>query len=145
MGPRGRVTLPRRGGEEEAEEGEEQVGGSEMSKEEGGPDPAAAGGEDAARIHPGGSQVGVQPGLLGKCPRCETDLHNIGASSAGESGTRDPAEHSAASHPRRGNGGRSTGDGDNDVETGSSPKTKTTLKPSRRQRFRQPQQSQHSD
>merc|ERR1712158_271698 len=39
--------------------------------------------------------------------------------------------------------------GDDDSETrassSSSPKTKTPLKPTRRQRFKQPQQSQHSD
>merc|ERR1712038_311847 len=166
QGSGGGVTLPRRGGEEEVEEREEQVGGSEMPKEESGPDgdlagrsehvgeqeegvagadPAAAGGEDTTRIHPRGSQVGLQQSLLGECPRCETN-HN-GATSAGESRTRDPAEHGAPPHPRRGHGGGATGDGDDDSETRSStsPKTKTPLKPSRGQRFKQPEQSQHSD
>merc|ERR1712088_355599 len=154
---------------EEVEEREEQVGGSEMQKEESGPDgdvagrgehvgeqeegaagadPAAAGGEDTARVHPRGSQVGLQQSFLGECPRCETN-HNNGASSAGESRTRDPPEHSAPPHPRRGNGGGATGDGDDDSETrassSSSPKTKTPLKPPRRQRLKQPQQSQHSN
>merc|ERR1712038_2050348 len=171
QGSGGGVTLPRRGGEEEVEEREEQVGGSEMPKEESGPDgdlagrsehvgeqeegaagadPAAAGGEDTARIHPRGSQVGLQQSLLGECPRCETN-HNNGASSACESRTRGPPEHSAPPHPCRGNGGGATGDGDDDSETrassssSSSPKTKTPLKPPRRQRLKQPQQSQHSN
>ena len=156
-------------GEEEDEEGEEQVGGREMQEEESGPDgllagrgehvgeqeeglagadPAAAGGEDPACVHPRGSQVGVQQSLLGECPRCETN-HN-GASSAGESRTRDPAEHGAPPHPRRGDGGGATSDGDNDdgetrSSSCSSPETKTPLKPSRGQRFKQSQQSQHSD
>merc|ERR1719193_1265241 len=85
QGPGGRVTLPGGGGEEEDEEGEEQVGRSEMQKEASRPDgdvagrgehvgeqeegtaganPAAAGGEDAAGVHLGGSQVGVQQGFL---------------------------------------------------------------------------------
>ena len=50
-----------------------------------GANPAAAGGEDAAGVHLGGSQVGVQQGFLGIGPRCETDHER--ASSAGESRT----------------------------------------------------------
>merc|ERR1711902_271600 len=72
-----------------------------------GADPAAAGGEDTARVHPRGSQVGLQQSLLGECPRCETN-HNNGASSACESRTRGPPEHSAPPHPCRGNGGAAT-------------------------------------
>merc|ERR1712203_2706 len=37
-----------------------------------------------------------------------------------------------------------TGDGDDDSPTGSSPKTETSLQPPRWQRFKQPQQPQHS-
>merc|ERR1712192_384914 len=56
-----------------------------------------------------------------------------------------PSEHSETSHPCRGNGGQqSTGDGDNDSPTRSKPKTKTSVQPSRWQRFKQPEQPQHS-
>merc|ERR1712192_351642 len=151
---------------EEDEEGEEQACSGTMQEEEGGPDgdvarrgqpvgeqeegaagadPAAAGGEDPVGVHPGGSQVCVQSGFLGIClePRCET-VHQR-ASSAGESRTRAPSEHSETSHPCRGNGGQqSTGDGDNDSPTRSKPKTKTSVQPSRWQRFKQPEQPQHS-